>query len=573
MKKLVLVLIVSVLCVAVVCGININLKSTKSINPLSIVPKTSLGVIELNNLDKEVAFWKTSKLYNEISKLDIVAIATEMDASEKEIIELKENITKLKDVFNPINTELANQIFGKKIVIALLDINATSNNPDDIKKLLDNIVIIGVPKINTMLLSVIDKQIINDKTTFEKFENCNIKTILLDEDENISLSYTFYKGLAIASFSSQTIKNSILNEKNKEFQSILENEKFVTMKKELDTANTCFAFLDVNNAYKKTIISVENVLGENLKNNLQYTLQKKQLDASYGNMDVIAFSEVRTESEIVDKIIMTVKTDKESVFSSMLKLKPLELSDLKILSKENLLSMISSVSFPALIDYISNISPMPIDNIKPMFKESTQVEFDDFINALGFNYGVCLEDINTEGMYPLPKFSIFIALQDEEVIKTLLNNLLKQAPVKLENEEYETANIAYSNQVPPMIGNIKPGYTFFDNKLIISTDISTIKNMINAKKTDNNITSNKFFQDTASAVGIIEFEKTISKSQEVIKMLMRLNPNNKKASVMVNKIVLPVLEGLKMFKSIKVKSKINKNKVFSEYRTKYVNGI
>jgi len=95
------------------------------------------------------------------------------------------------------------------------------------------------------------------------------------------------------------------------------------------------------------------------------------------------------------------------------------------------------------------------------------------LETFGDEMGGYLQDVNLEGLYPIPQALLFFKVKEEGEIKTVLDNVLNQPFFSAETEDHLGVTIHYSDT--PFGEVLQPAYCFLDEYLFISMNTSLIK--------------------------------------------------------------------------------------------------
>jgi len=115
-------------------------------------------------------------------------------------------------------------------------------------------------------------------------------------------------------------------------------------------------------------------------------------------------------------------------------------------------------------------------SINSIMKTKLGVTFKDIIPVVGRQIGGFLSDVGLGGMFPMPKFLIFVKINDQNSAENIINSLIKKNNILMQSENYGSENIKYI--LLPFGSNIRPGYCFMNNFLLISSTDELIKESI-----------------------------------------------------------------------------------------------
>ena len=102
---------------------------------------------------------------------------------------------------------------------------------------------------------------------------------------------------------------------------------------------------------------------------------------------------------------------------------------------------------------------------------------DKLLPMFGDEIGGYLKDVEI-GMFPLPKFLLFIKIKDQSGVEGLLGKLEQQPLIALQEENYQGSTIKYFPL--PLGKGIQPGYCFLKDYLLVTTSRQLIKDSLEA---------------------------------------------------------------------------------------------
>jgi len=119
------------------------------------------------------------------------------------------------------------------------------------------------------------------------------------------------------------------------------------------------------------------------------------------------------------------------------------------------------------------------------FKHRLERYFDmnirrDVLPVLGGEIGGYLTDVDMQSSYPfpLPRFLIFIKIQDRAAMQALIDKFLEHPIAQLQDEDYNHVQIKYISS--SLGANIDPGYCFLGDYLLVATSRQLLKRSIDA---------------------------------------------------------------------------------------------
>lgn len=147
-------------------------------------------------------------------------------------------------------------------------------------------------------------------------------------------------------------------------------------------------------------------------------------------------------------------------------------------------------SWAATKQRLQNDPPLAqgLDHLKQRLENHFHINIKkDVLPILGHEIGGYLTDIDMkdishlsgqQGTFPVPRFLVFVKIQDRLAAERLLDKLTQEAPMSLQSEEYNHVNIHYFSL--PLGANIDPGYGFLGDYLLVATSRQLLKISIDA---------------------------------------------------------------------------------------------
>lgn len=132
---------------------------------------------------------------------------------------------------------------------------------------------------------------------------------------------------------------------------------------------------------------------------------------------------------------------------------------------------------------------------KSLQKKLGTSEFVDFMNLLDKEAGFYLTDVDTLGMFPYPRFLIFVKLKEALKAQALLLNLLgaNKGFSFVAKEDYNGSELSY---VPlPLGANMDPGFTIYEDYFLFASSRQLLKKSMDIyKEPVKSVTGDKEFK-------------------------------------------------------------------------------
>jgi len=125
----------------------------------------------------------------------------------------------------------------------------------------------------------------------------------------------------------------------------------------------------------------------------------------------------------------------------------------------------------------------------------------DILPLLGDEMGNALIDVDTNGIFPVPRLVFFVKITEREKAARILDKLGEQLPlVRLECDMYAGHMISFVSI--PVTNKFSPGYAFIDSYLLVATDRQILKTAIDLQRDPSgSLKEHPVFQDPQMKLG------------------------------------------------------------------------
>lgn len=162
-----------------------------------------------------------------------------------------------------------------------------------------------------------------------------------------------------------------------------------------------------------------------------------------------------------------------------------------------------------------------ISNIENSFGLSVEK---DIIPSIGHDFGWYLTDIDTNGLFPLPQFLVFLKVENEQIINKLMNNLHDLPLVQVKKQMVDSTEITYYQT--PLGESLQPGFMVYHNYLMIAEHKQMLIQAIDTYNGQaSNILSGKNFHDVDfglsgknTSVSFNQFSRIMKKADRLIQL-------------------------------------------------------
>ena len=565
MKKIVILIVVLGL---VAIGTSYFLKTAhKEVKPAKLLPADTLLMVELVNIEKSIDGFKSGKLGQKLNEIDLTGVMQDLEVPIKAIEEYEKTKSA---VLSTLDSMLFKELFGRETVLAVLPVKIDHLAPEGLKKALGSLVLISRPKSRAELVEFVSRILTkNLKFQTEVYAGYEIKSFELDYD--ITVHYSLADGLLVATLDRQTIINCLDLRKNQQ-PSLDQNEYYQNLRSKLASSGTkTFVY----NNTKKMHESILNISRLIIKKE-EFSDTERSL-AGFKGLKAIGYASYDDDSELLQNriLVMIDKKGLEPVYAKVYCSKPGENKTLQFVPDNTLVYYWANNLYLKSFWDIYFENQYLNDEEKKSMKTSLEKEigagFDEVLQAFGNQFGLILTDINTGGPFPIPKLTFFVETADQDTVAKLIDSVTQKSGMVLQKEEFNDIKIRYI--ILPFGNDVQPAYAFFNGFCLVSINHQLIKDIISTYKNGDNITTDKDFSavnkgltDKNNNIMFVKFDQLIDKIKELIilgrnMMVLKDQGKAEKTAIVINGVINPALDGLKMYRTIGSRTFTKENEI------------
>jgi len=540
--------------------------------PADLLPKDTLLLIEFVDLEKSIDDFKKGKLGQKLKGIDLTKVMLELEVDKGIIEEYKKVET---SVLSAIDSMLFKELFGKEAVIAVLPAKIDDFKLNDLKKAIGSIVLISRPKHNADFTEFITRYLAKGtECRVEEYAGYKIKNFRLNN--GFSIYYLLKDGLLIASPDSLSIKNCILSKSNQK-ESLKKNKNYQDLRHKLVSKSIrSFVYNNIEKTYDY-ILNIAQFIGGD-KENLAAI---EHLSASFKGLKTMGYASSDNRSDLLhDKmLVMFDKTKMELAYAKPYGFKPSENKTIHMVPKKTICYYwTNTMDFEFLFSIFSEKILHGGKTGEPdaaEFEKKFGCSLDEIFQALGNQFGFILTDIDVDGLFPVPKLTIFFEVKKQEVLTKFFESAIQKTKIGFEEEKFEDVEI--NNIALPAFIGIQPSYAFYNDFCMVSINRKMIKDIITVSNNGEGLISNDDFQKVNKGltaknnnIAFIKFDDLIDEIKELWKWGFSMTASKNqdigvKCKIITDGVIYPFLDGLKMYKTIGTRSIIKKNEIESEF--------
>lgn len=212
------------------------------------------------------------------------------------------------------------------------------------------------------------------------------------------------------------------------------------------------------------------------------------------------------------------------------------------------------------------ISNAQIRDFENIIARTTGLSFEDLLDLAGENVHFILRRPSPVDPVPVPNFTIIIALKDPEKAKAAMRQFFFQSNIPHKNDKHQGIPFTYWGE--GMQQGLQPVYAFHDEVLFLSSSIKMQLDVIDAMSGGIGMTSRYQFRQVGEEMRIPSNSFVYIQMHEALEILKKFVVmaeamfalQNRQAAYTSEKIVkgvvMPLLDGMKMYSHIATRSVI-----------------
>jgi hypothetical protein len=562
-KALLLIIAVIVISAAAVAGWYYFAPHPEPVAvPAEFLPDDTLVTLRLTDLEKSIKTFQESRLGRKLKETDVIGVMKVLEAPQEAVAKYVEIKTAVESAINSI---LFKELFGQDVLLAVLPVkNDVLKEP---QKALDSVLLIARTKRRAALVEFIGGLLSYEmeERTVTKYNGYTITSFQADKDINVF--YTLCDGFLLAGFSLDTLKKSV-DLKSDSTAALVNNPHYRTLSDQLVTENNSSFFFnntDKMRADITTLMKAYNDTNQSPEDEKIFEQMLKQIDNLKG-FNAIGYAAYNSaNNNLQDKIrVLIDKTQLAPLYASTYNFKPEENRLLSMAPSKTLFCYwTDTIDLDTILKYYlqeAGVKDTEVESMKDAFKTQTGLAFDEVVQAFGNQYGVVLADIDTGGLFPIPELALAIQTENKDVVTELVTSLTRESPMGFKEETY--MDVAIKSWNLPFGNMLQPSMAFLDDFCLLSVNLKLLKEMIRLDKEGGGLVNTQTFKDVnkglTDANNSIMFVKSdilldkLKASADWGANMMTLQDQQtaKKIETVLNKLIYPITDGLKMYQTI-----------------------
>lgn len=541
-------------------------KQEPAVQAADFLPADVLFYAEQNDFTEMYQRFFDSRLGKTLINLDYRAIETELGGNEETIREAERL---WKGISNTLEDPAFNELLGKEFCMALFP--AKSFSPENpAQDLEERLLLIAKPRHNAKFLQLLAPLFKKDiKQSTVQYGAHTISRYQIDA--NNRLSTATIQGLVLAGFDERLVRKSIdsyddrtnVLSKNKDFQRLRSNFKDAKL----------FTYFSMPAVFDQGCMIAENLPPEHKEEFLSLLKQWEGWGAA-------AYGAWHAKGQVTDKVeILFDKSNLDSGIAKLCNVPKAENKTLAMVPADTLFYYWAN--FLNLLDIwdiyserVTRQQPHAFDVLRQELRDGGDVEIEEVLGMIDNEFAVIVRDVGQDGI-PLPRAAVIIQLKQPEQFLGVFNKLLAEADIPMSDKKYKDKIITYWGIAPQ--GGFQPAFTLLDNYLLLSNSIDLVQQIVDLddepsrsllKSVAIDKLGGKLLEKNNSATYIhvalfADALKDLAKWAGNMAILQ--GPEKaRKAEIVVNQLILPVLDGVSMYKQLGSRSFITDDSIVLE---------
>lgn len=540
-----------------------------------MLPIETLATIRFAHLKQRVEAFRTSRLGSALAGIDIRSVMTALDAPQSAIREVEDFIIQSNET---LDSPWFDALFGQQVTLALLptEFNDFSHpTPEEISQAL---VVILRPKHPAKLLDSLKYIISADvEIISEDYDQWEINHFELEPGQPVH--YAIVDEFAMLALHRQPLVRCLDTLKAPD-ASLAQHADFQAVKDEFEQISDpdVYSFINLQEMYRLGMSILTAYAGDR-PDYRSFEKELAQLSGFYA-AGYAAYDERSALHE--QKLIFMV--DRAALLPNIervLNIQPETGAMLTMLPQstlgftwQNTLDL--KIYYDSLIES-EDLKPEGIAAMNAKLQQKFGLTVEELINSFGPEWGVSLQGIKSGGFFPIPEIGIFIESSQPEVAEQIIRQLVGASDARMRTETYGSHRI--SNLQLPFGSDLSPCYAFVNGYCILAANTNIMKSYIDTANGARNVSESESFKavdqglsDKNNQLAFIKFDELLDTVPEILNwgssVVAMAKPDKANQIVpVVQQVVDPLVDGLKMYKTVGFRSFIAEAKIESQIYT------
>lgn len=564
MKKSIAVILISLCLITGTIFYRVKLLSD-TVHPSEFLPENVLVYLNHKDLEGILNTFRDTSLAKVIDSIDFVKIALDIEAPLSTV----EKIQTGRDILSSPEALLVfEELLGEDFSLALLSTSDITDSYGFFKK---NSVFFSKPKHGVTPVKLL-RSVFSKKFTISNIPYGKYLIHRVEVNKELTVSFVSASPLIIVTFDERTLRQCIDRFDAKK-ANLNNNISFEKLQKKYEDAQL-FCFFSIERMQKQLQKFFENT---STTRNRQFSHPENWNGFTSGAYGV-------WQKEMFIEDVVTIFFDKDKLnkhTSSFLSITAEEDKRLYQVPNDVLLYYwTNTFNFPVLWNIYANRVNASGENIQALesfFYNLTGYPINEIISLPGNRFSLMIKEPAPVDFLPIPNFVAIFDINSTEAATKMSDNILKRNKVPHQSQIYKGIKYIYWGE--QIQSGLQPAYAFNKKSLYVASSVRTLKNVFDTMIDKNGLITNEQFKLTGeslllknNSIGYIQSSSTLDVTKELVSwfgtMLAIQNRQiASKSKIVIDGVIHPLLEGLKMYSSIATRSYIEEGVITIESKT------
>ena len=522
-------------------------------DPLELVPQQTMLMLDWTDAAGATRGFLQSRFGRRLTSIDWPYVLDQLEIQGPLREQLQAQVTRLMGF---IEHPLFKELFSRRVVFALFPVDPSAFMDDPQGALAENLLMLVTPEHERVLpglLSLMSPVMGRD----ESLSYQGVPIAVFVQENGGSLYIAFIDGQLVLSPGMEMVKQSIdlsLKHLVQEETGFLLNSEYNKLKERGRGLDDFFLFADLTRL--KPLF--------NMLQPQEETGKKHSLPEFTGSERMIFFHHSIENIQQFTSIVQFEPNQLAPFQKTIYTRKPVKNDSLRNMSSNLLVYFWSNwLDLPAwwqeTLARGTDDELAAANGIKTWLEKQTGMSIDQFLALFGREFGFNIPEIRTSGFFPVPSICLCIELADPDRAEELLEKMISGLPLRRDK-------VAGIPVVSIMAGGglMQPSYALLDRFLVLADSREQIEDILVGSS--KRLASDDEFQ--AVDMGMLQPSNMVmfARTAELIEGLkefaswagtiiaIRDEQAGAKSKVLLDQVILPLLDGLKMYRAKGVRS-------------------
>jgi len=537
-----------------------------------ILPTETLLTIRIDHLKQRIDAFRASRLGAAIAGIDVRTALAALEAPADSIQETQDWMARVND---SIDRPWFDALFDQQVTLALLPIAINDFDQPSPEKFSQALVFVLQPKHPAKFLDLMKHFIATDiEVESENYDQWTVNHFELETGGTVH--YSIAGGLVVFALHRLPVLRC-LDTLQDPAASLAQNPDYQDVERELmdDPAPPVFGYVNLGEIYELAL----DMVAEHAADRPESDLLEKQF-SRMGGFYAAGYAAYEDGSPVHQEklVFMIDRTALEPQMQRALNIMP-QTADILSMLPENTLGFSWQNTFDLKLYYDSlmesdDLKSADIASVNAIVEATVGASAEELVDSFGPQLGIALQDIKIGGFFPIPELGIFIQSSRPEIMERMIQKAAATGNMPLLTETYGPHRISYLQL--PFGGDLSPGYAYINGYCIVAVNTQIIKSYMDAFTNGQNITGSDAFKavdkglsDQNNQLAYIKFDRLLDRIPEIIQwggsMAAMAQPDKAgQIAPLAEQVIYPLVDGLKMYKTIGFRSFFAEAKVESQ---------